>query len=146
MWLTRKNFSTNNASEALHIRLIQVGDSWGVFETPIRCREPAEVAFAGESNKRERICDHVPVLKSHTTSAGDVKRTNKYQHGRQEDTFLARSGTGSRIRRCGRVSKDTIPVIRNHGTCSRILGPFILNAEEQGLEYTPGLFLLCNLS
>jgi hypothetical protein len=51
------------------------------------CREQAENAFAGESNKRERIREHVPVLKSHTTSAGGVKRTNKNQHGGQEETY-----------------------------------------------------------
>jgi hypothetical protein len=45
----------------------------GVFETPFWCREKAENAFAGESNKRERIRERVPVLKSHTTSTGVVR-------------------------------------------------------------------------
>jgi hypothetical protein len=49
----------------------------GVFEVPFRCREQAENAFAGESNKRERIREHVPVLKSHTTSTGGVKRSGE---------------------------------------------------------------------
>jgi hypothetical protein len=59
----------------------------GVFETPFWCREQAENSFTGESNKRELIREHVPVLKSHTTSAGGVKRTNKNQHGDKEETF-----------------------------------------------------------
>jgi hypothetical protein len=71
-----------------------------------RCREQAENAFAGESNKRERIREHVPVLKSNTTLSGGVKRTNKNKHGGREKTSSARFG----IRRCDRVSKDTIPV------------------------------------
>jgi hypothetical protein len=68
-------------------------DIMGVFQTPFRCREQAENAFAGESNKRERIREHVPALKSHTTSAGGMKGTNKNQHGGQEETLLARPGT-----------------------------------------------------
>jgi hypothetical protein len=42
---------------------------------------------------QERIREHVPVLKSHTTSESGVKRTtNMNQHGRQEEPLLARSG------------------------------------------------------
>jgi hypothetical protein len=44
-----------------------------------------------KSKKGERIREHVPVLKSHTTLAGGVKRRNKNQHGGQEEPLLVRS-------------------------------------------------------
>jgi hypothetical protein len=47
-------------------------------------------AFAGESNKRERIREHVPVLKSHTTSAGgEIEENERESTWRTRGNFLS---------------------------------------------------------
>jgi hypothetical protein len=89
--------------EEYQAKFIPIGDygrNWPKLIVPWAYSRPrsvaenmqAENAFAGESNKRERIREHVPVLKSHTTSACGV-RTNKNQHGWKEEHFSAPSGT-----------------------------------------------------
>jgi hypothetical protein len=66
-----------------------------------------------ESNKRERIREHVPVPKFHATSAGGVKRNEQESTWRMtRGNFLSPFQNRVSIRRpgCGRVSKDTILV------------------------------------
>jgi hypothetical protein len=110
----------------------------GVFETLFQCREQAENTFTGESNKREYIREHVLVLKSQHYSAGGVKRMNKNQHGRQDETFLARSGTlKNRVSNMPMQSCFQLHAITTRPfKTMRILGLF-RDAEEQGFEYAP---------
>jgi hypothetical protein len=74
-----------------------------------------------------------------TLPAGGAKRTNKNQHGGQEETFSARNAEEQVLEYDDVAMFPMIPFpsIRNHGTCSRILGPF-RNAEVHSLEYAPG--------
>jgi hypothetical protein len=109
-----------------------------ISEHPGRIRDPVPVprtgrerAFAGESNKRERIREHVPVLKFHTTSIGRWCEENE-----QESTWRTRRFLSPFLEQgleyAGVAMFPTIPfpAIRNYGTRSRVLGPF-RNAEEQ---------------
>jgi hypothetical protein len=66
----------------------------GVFETPFQCKEQAENAFAGESNKRERISEHVPVLKSHYLGRW-------CEENEQESTWRTRGNVLSQLPRVG---------------------------------------------
>jgi hypothetical protein len=81
-------------------------------------REPVPVQTTGrerirriiEQNKPERIREHVPVLKSHTTSIGSRWCEKNEQESTWRIVNLSCWRRGFRIRRCGRVSKDIIPV------------------------------------
>jgi hypothetical protein len=99
--------------------------------------EQAEKAFAVESNKREGIREHVPVLKSHTIYLGRWCDENE-----QEPTWRTRGNSlgpfqnaeGFEYADAAVFPRIPFPSFRNYGTCSRILGPFRI-AEEQGHEY-----------
>jgi hypothetical protein len=59
-------------SSTLGGSVYRLNHTMGEFETPLRCREQAENAFP------------LP-FSNPTLSAGGVKRTNRNQHGRQEE-------------------------------------------------------------
>jgi hypothetical protein len=77
---------------------------WHTIRSESYLSGPLGVGLSGAENgprtrsQENRIREHVPVLKSHTTgtSVGGVKRTSKNQHGGQEETSSVRSGTGLR--------------------------------------------------